>query len=54
MINDEIKLLIAKVNDLESYVRNNSTTTSPNIDLLEELSSACYDLIETIDNYLEN
>jgi hypothetical protein len=54
MINEDIKLLIAKIDSLESLLRSNNGTANLAIGLLEELSSACSDLVETIDNYLEN
>jgi len=54
MLDDEIKLLIAKVNELESRLRNNTAVEKVSTDLIEELSSACGDLVETIDNFLED
>lgn len=54
MLNDEIQNLIAKVNELESRLRNNYIIGKVSTDLIEELSSACSDLIETIDNFLED
>lgn len=54
MLNEEIQKLISKVNELESNLRNRRSVEKVPTELIEELSSSCTALVETIDNFLED